>query len=203
MDRLEKQLNFIVEIDKLKSVFRQTLLIDESRRENDAEHSWHMAAAALVLYDYADQTQVNLARVLKMALVHDLVEIHAGDTFAFDLKANEGKQERENQAAEKLFGLLPDDQNEELRSLWREFDEMQTPDASFAGAIDRLMPFIHNYMTHGHTWRLANVTKSQVYSRVGAVKSAAPRVWDFVERVIAESVENGYILDDYPAATEK
>ena len=191
--RFEKQLNFLVEVDKMKTILRQTLLVDKSRQENDAEHSWHFALMAMILYEYADQTKVNLTRVLKMALVHDLIEIYAGDTFAYDEKGNESKAERENLAADKLFELLPQDQGEEIRNLWQEFDLMETADSQYAAAIDRLQPFINNYMTEGHTWKLGNVTSDKVFKRMDMVKKGAPDLWDFVEHIIEESIKKDYL----------
>ncbi|MCL1913675.1 MAG: HD domain-containing protein [Eubacteriaceae bacterium] len=190
---LEQQLKFLIEIDKMKNIQRQTLLADKSRRETDAEHSWHFALMAWILFEYAGIDGIDIDRVIKMALVHDLVEIYAGDTFAFDAAANELKDDREQQAASKLFSLLPEEQGLLLRSLWEEFDAMQTPDSIYAAAIDRLQPFINNYLTDGHTWVLGNVTVEQVYKRIEPVKQALPALWGFVEKVILESCEKGYI----------
>ena len=192
-ERLEKQIHFLAEVDKMKNILRQTLLIDKSRRENDAEHSWHFALVAMVLYEYTDQTKVNLDRVLKMALVHDLIEIYAGDTFAYDDIGNESKKEREDAAAEQLFALLPEDQGTELRSLWEEFDKMETSDSRYAAAIDRLQPFINNYFTEGHTWKLGHVTSDKVYKRMDMVRQSTPDLWEFVVDVINDSIAKGYL----------
>ena len=191
--RLKKQIDFLVEIDKMKTILRQTILVDKSKRENDAEHSWHFAVMAMVLFEYTDSSAVNIQRVLKMALVHDLVEIYAGDTFAYDDKGNESKAEREAAAADKIFGLLPQDQGKELHGLWREFEEIQTADSKYANAIDRLQPLINNYMTEGHTWKLGNVTSDKVYKRMGIIKEGAPGLWGFVTDIINSSVEKGYL----------
>lgn len=191
--RFEKQLDFLVEADKMKTILRQTILVDKSKRENDAEHSWHFALMAMILFEYADQEKVNILRVLKMALIHDLVEIYAGDTFAYDEKGGETKEIKETQAAEKLFSLLPEDQAEEIKSLWLEFDLMESDDAKYAAAIDRLQPFINNYMTDGHTWRLHKVSASQVYKRMDTVRTAAPELWPFVTKVINEGIEKGQL----------
>lgn len=193
--RFEKQLSFLVEIDKMKGVLRQTLLADKSRRENDAEHSWHFAVMAMLLYEYADRDSADLLRVLKMALVHDLVEVYAGDTFAYDEAANAGKEQREAFAADRLFGLLPAGQAAEIRALWEEFDAMQTADAKYAAAIDRLQPFISNLVTDGHTWRLGGVTRAQVLKRMDMVRQAAPALWAFVTQAIDEGVEKGWIRE--------
>lgn len=192
-DRLDRQLRFLVEADKMKNVLRQTLLTDKSRRENDAEHSWHLALMALLLYEYAEDG-VDLFRVLRMALVHDLIEIYAGDTFAYDVEGNKGKAEREAEAADRVFGMLPPEQGAELRALWEEFDAMETPDSRYAAAIDRLQPFLNNSVTDGYTWKLHGVHKEQVLARMGMVRQAAPALWPFVERVIADAMEKGYIL---------
>lgn len=193
--RIQQQLDFLAEIDKMKLVLRQTLLMDGSRRENDAEHSWHLAAMALVLREYAADT-VDLSRVLQMALVHDLIEIYAGDTFAFDEAGNRDKEQRERAAADKLFGQLPGTQGQELRALWEEFDAMETPDAGFAAACDRLQPFLHNTRTQGHTWRLGSVRRSQAYRRMDPVRWAMPALWPFVEEQIAQAVAQGYLQED-------
>ena len=191
-ERLESQLEFIAEIDKLKHVLRHTLLIDGSRRENDAEHSWHIAVMAAVLEEHAREP-VNMERVLKMALLHDLVEVYAGDTFAFDAAANEGKKEREAAAADRLFALLPRDQGEQLRSLWEEFDKMESADAKYAAALDRLQPFIHNLCTEGHTWVEGGATLSQVMRRSGPVMEAIPALKPWMEAQIEAAIAKGWI----------
>ena len=192
--RLKKQVEFLMEIDKMKNVLRQTVLTDKSRQENDAEHSWHFALMAAILYEYADNAEVDLLRVLKMALTHDLVEIYAGDTFAFDEIGYADKFEREARAADRLFGMLPPDQGAELKELWSEFDKMETADARYAAAIDRLQPLLINYVTEGHTWRIrGGVTSDKVYKRVDVIKSAAPRLWGFIENVIEDSIKKGYL----------
>lgn len=195
-DRLKKQLDFAVEIDKMKTILRRSAIISEPRRENNAEHSWHFATMAMLLYEYAYSDKVDLTRVLKMALIHDLVEIYAGDTFAFDKQANLDKEVREKEAADKIFGILPKEQGKEYRALWEEFDEMKTPDSIYAAAIDRFQPFLLNHNTEGHTWKLGNVTKQQVYDRIGVVKTALPALWEFVENVIDDAIKKGYIKNN-------
>jgi len=195
-EKLEQQIQFLAEIDKMKSIQRQTLLIDKSREETDAEHSWHFALMAITLFEYADVERVDLHRVVQMALVHDLVEIYAGDTFAYDEKGYESKEEREAEAADKLFSLLPSEQATEYRALWEEFDRMESPDALYASAIDRLQPFLNNYLTNGHTWVKHSVSVDQVYLRIAPVKAALPALWEFVEHVIRDSCEKGYIRTD-------
>lgn len=193
-ERFGKQLEFLVEIDKMKGVLRRTILIDKSRSETDAEHSWHFALMALVLMEYADE-DIDINRVIKMALVHDLVEVYAGDTFAYDKKGYEDKEQRELEAADKIFGLLPSDQAGILRGLWDEFEAANTKEAQYANAIDRLQPLINNYKTEGHTWHACGqaVTSAQVYKRMEPLRSAAPEIWDFVEFVIRDSIQKGYL----------
>lgn len=191
MKRFEQQLEFLKVIDGMKQVLRQTMLVDSSRQENDAEHSWHFAVAAMVLSEYASE-EIDLFRVLKMALVHDLVEVYAGDTFAYDEKGNQDKDVREQAAADRIFGLLPEDQGQELRSLWEEFDAMETKDALYAACIDRIQPFINNYFTQGHTWRKGRVRPEQVYQRMEPVRRGIPELWSFVEYVIEDGIKKGY-----------
>ena len=193
VNRLEQQMRFLVEVDKMKSVYRRTILIDKTRRESDAEHSWHFALMAMLLAEYVDPEKVDCARVIRMALVHDLIEMYAGDTFAYDVQGNQDKRQRETEAADKLFALLPEDQAAEIRALWEEFDAMETPDAQYAAAIDRLQPFLNNYLTQGHTWGLGGVKSAQVYERMDPIRVALPEVWPFVDKMIQESIEKGYL----------
>ncbi len=192
---LQKQLSFIVEVDKVKNVMRRTLLIDGSRRENDAEHSWHLAIMAMLLTEYAEDKNFTLDRVLKMVIVHDLVEIYAGDTFAFDVQGNLEKEEKEKKAADKLFGQLPEDQAKQFRKLWEEFDEAKTPDARYAAALDRLQPFIHNLCTEGHTWVQAKVNRKQVYKRSGLSMEVLPALKPWMEEQINEAIKKGWISE--------
>jgi len=192
-EKLGQQLHFLAEADKMKSVRRQTLLADKSREETDAEHSWHFALMAVTLFEYADIDGVNIDRVIRMALVHDLIEIYSGDTPAYDIEGNKTKEMREKAAADKVFATLPPEQAREFRALWEEFEQMETPDAIYAAAVDRLQPFLNNYLTDGHTWVKSNVSIGQVYERMAPVKIATPALWQFVEEVIRESCEKGYI----------
>ena len=192
---LQKQLSFIVEVDKVKNVMRRTLLIDGSRRENDAEHSWHLAIMAMLLTEYAEDKNFTLDRVMKMVIVHDLVEIYAGDTFAFDVQGNLEKEEKEKKAADKLFGQLPEDQAKQFRKLWEEFDEAKTPDARYAAALDRLQPFIHNLCTEGHTWVQAKVNREQVYKRSGLSMEVLPALKPWMEEQINEAIKKGWISE--------
>lgn len=194
-DNLQKILSFIVEVDKIKNIMRRTLLVDGSRRENDAEHSWHLAIMAMLLTEYADDKNFTLDKVLKMVIVHDLVEIYAGDTFAFDVKGNLEKEDKEKQAADKLFGQLPFNQGKQLRKLWEEFDEAKTPEARYAAALDRLQPFIHNLCTEGHTWVQGKVTKEQVYKRSGLAMEVLPALKPWMEEQINDAIKKGWISE--------
>ncbi len=191
-NELKQRLEFLITIDKMKSIYRQTLLIDKSRRETDAEHSWHIAVMAMLLAPYAPKG-ADINRCVKMCLVHDLVEIYAGDTFCYDEKASMDKEEREQFAAEKLFSTLPKEDGEELKTLWIEFERQETPDALFCASLDRLQPFIHNMLTDGHTWRKGKVTKEQVMNRAGVIEQGIPAVWDIVREMIDEGKNRGYI----------
>ena len=189
-DRFQKQLDFLILIDKMKNIERQTLIADGSRRETDAEHSWHIAVMAILLKEYAAET-IDVDRVVRMLLVHDLIEVYAGDTFCYDVQGNLDKQKREKEAADRLFSMLPDDQRDEIRNLFEEFDRMDTPDSAFAAALDRLQPLINNHLTNGHTWRKGHVKSAQVYERMAPVKQAASSLWPLVERIIAHGIEIG------------
>ena len=192
-ERLQQQLDFIVEVDKLKHIFRRTILIDASRRENDAEHSWHLSMCAILLQEYAVE-KIDLCRVLKMVTIHDLIEIYAGDTFAFDIEANKDKAKREELAADKLFSQLPEDQAKEIRSLWEEFDAMNTPDSRYAASLDRIQPFIHNTKTGGHTWIKGCATEAQVLERTAPIKTGTPALWPWILENIEIGVKEGWIV---------
>ncbi|WP_432808825.1 HD domain-containing protein [Pantanalinema sp. GBBB05] len=192
LDRLTQQIQFVIEIDQLKTVLRQTLLTDASRQENTAEHSWHIAMMAIVLAEYAP-VPVDLLHVIKLLLVHDLVEIDAGDTFCYDVQGNQSKRERELQAADRVFGLLPPDQAQEIRSLWDEFEAQITPDAQFAACLDRLQPLLNNWQTQGHSWRKHGITRDLVLHRMSPLQTGAPTLWEFVEQMVEECVAAGYL----------
>lgn len=191
-ERLKKQIEFLKEIDKIKQIFRQTLLMDGTRHEDDAEHSWHLAMMAMVLSEYAKE-KVDVSHVIKMVLVHDIVEIDAGDTFVYDEKGYEDKEEREKKAAERIFNILPQDQANEIKALWEEFEERKTPDAKFASALDRMQPIIHNYYTNGHSWREHGVKSHQVLERNKIVGEIAPELWQFINDILEDSINKGYI----------
>jgi putative hydrolase of HD superfamily len=194
-DRLAEQIGFLVESDKLKTVIRRTPLTDNSRLENSAEHSWHLALAAMTLSEHAPP-DVDLRRVLELVTVHDLVEIDAGDTFAYDAAGHETKVERERAAADKIFGRLPPDQSARFRALWEEFEGHETTEARFANALDRLQALLQNMKAGGGSWTVHGVTRGQVLIRMAPVESALPGVWRFVLDVIDRFCESGAIVDD-------
>jgi len=191
-NRLEQQIAFILEIDRLKTVLRQTVLTDQSRRENTAEHSWHLAMMALVLAEHSNE-KPDLHRVLKMVLVHDIVEIDAGDTFCYDETGNEDKVEREQRAADRLFSLLPEDQARELRDLWEEFEERESRDARFAAGLDRMHPILLNLATEGYSWRKHGITRDQVVERNSSMAEGSQTLWEHVSALIDEAVASGLI----------
>jgi putative hydrolase of HD superfamily len=190
--RLAAQLQFILEIDKLKTVLRRTWLLDRSRRENSAEHSWHLAIMAVLLAEYGP-AGLDLARVIKMVLIHDLVEIDAGDTFCYDATAVVDQEDRERLAADRLFALLPIDLAVELRGLWEDFEARASPEARFAAALDRLQPVLHNYTTGGGTWREHRVTRDQVVARNRPMGDGAPELWEYARALIEDAVARGLI----------
>jgi putative hydrolase of HD superfamily len=193
--RLAQQLDFIVEVDKLKNVFRQNVVIGTTRNENDAEHSWHLALMAILLSEYAEDQRLDLLKVLKMVLIHDLVEIDAGDTFCYDEAAHADKEERELAAAKRIFGLLPQDQTQELWSLWREFEAQETPEAKFAASLDRFQPLLLNHHTRAHTWTKPGVTRKKVLQRNSILEDNVPALWSYVQKIIREASEEGYLRD--------
>jgi putative hydrolase of HD superfamily len=184
-NRIEQQLSFLVEADKLKNVLRRTLLTDGSRQENTAEHSWHLVLTAMVLQEYAVEP-VDLSKAIRMLVVHDLVEIDAGDTFAFDTEGNMTKSERELRAADRLFGLLPVELGAELRGLWDQFEQHATPEARFAHAVDRIQPFLQNRETRGGTWRIHKLSREQVLKRMDPIRTVLPLLWPLVLRSVDE-----------------
>jgi len=194
-NRLDLQLRFIIEIDRLKHIMRRTRLFDNSRHENDAEHGWHLAMMAMALVEYSNKP-VDVNKVVRMVLVHDIVEIDAGDTFLYDEAAGLMKEEAERKAAERIFGLLPDDQALELKSLWEEFEARDSAEALFAAAIDRLEPMMQNALTAGHAWKEHNVRRSQVVQKNRPIVEAGSReLWRFAESLIARAVEMGHLAD--------
>lgn len=193
LERLEKQIGFIVEIDKLKHIFRQTLLMNGERNENDAEHSWHLAIMAILLSEYANETELDVLHVVKMVLIHDIVEIDAGDTFCYDEKGALDKAEREKKAANRIFALLPPDQADEIMSLWKEFEAMETAESRFAASLDRLQPLLHNYNTQGAAWQKHGVTSDKVLSRNSHMQNGSETLWQYAEEMIHDAVAKGYL----------
>lgn len=194
-ERLLKDIEFIVELDKMKSILRQTSLIDNSKRENDAEHSWHISVMAMVLSEYANE-DIDICKVIKMLLVHDLVEIYAGDTFCYDKEGNKDKMERELEAADKIFGMLEEDKGIELRSLWDEFEEMKAKEAIFAASMDRLQPFFNNYFSGGGTWKKFDISKKDIYKRIAPLKESSDELWNFTQNMIEDAFDKGYITKE-------
>jgi putative hydrolase of HD superfamily len=192
LSRLERQIAFIIELDKLKQVLRQTRLMDGSRRENDAEHCWHVALMAMVLAEHAG-AGIDVLRVLKMLLIHDVVEIDAGDTFLYAAVDAAAVAERETRAAERIFGLLPPDQAGELRALWEEFEARRSAEAKFARALDRLEPLLQNHRNGGGTWREHGVTVEQVLAKKHIVADGSAALWAFAVELIDDSLARGYL----------
>jgi putative hydrolases of HD superfamily len=194
-ERFNHQISFLLELDKLKDIKRQSRIIPSLRRENSAEHSWHIAIMALVLgRDYGKD--VDLSRVVTMLLLHDIVEIDAGDTYAYDQEGYQDKEEREQEAAARIFGLLPPDQAEILRTTWEEFEQGASREARFAHSMDRLMPLLHNYYSQGSTWKSHGTCRSQVQNRMAKIREASPELWEFAENLIDRAVSQGYLAND-------
>ncbi|MFF2144024.1 HD family hydrolase [Kitasatospora sp. NPDC058190] len=191
-DRLRRQIEFIIEVDRLKNVFRQSPLLAADRRENDAEHSWHLALMTLVLAEYADEP-VDPVKALAMVILHDLVEIYAGDTFLYDSAATADQEERERQAADKLFAILPDDQRDHFRAIWDEFEERASAEARFAKAMDRLQPLLLNYGNQGGTWRTPGVTDADVRARKSVIGDSSADLWRYAETLIRTGADNGWV----------
>ena len=193
--RFKKQIDFILEADKLKSTFRRTVLMDRSRHENSAEHSWHIALLALVLSEYAIGDVIDVFRVVKMLLVHDLVEIDAGDTYCYDDAGRQDQARREIKAADRIFNILPEDQAQSFLELWKEFETRETPESRLANALDRVQPFLHNYYTEGQTWQENEINSSQVVTRMHPVEDGSPFLWSYISALIHDSVEQGYLSE--------
>ena len=191
--RLQQQMQFLTEADKIKSIFRRNRILNGDRHENDAEHSWQLALMAIVLSEHADP-EVDLLHVVKMLLVHDLVEIDAGDTFAYDTDALKTQREREEHAAARVFGLLPADMGAEMRALWEEFEAQATPEAKFAGAMDHLGGgVVPNCRHDGGCWREGGVSAERVKARNQAIAAGSPVLWDYAEELIDNAEAKGFI----------
>lgn len=194
-ERLKKQLDFILEADKVKNIMRQTYLADGKRKENDAEHSWHLALMAVLLKEYAPE-EVDLSKVIPMVLIHDLVEIDAGDTYAYDAVGGATQHTREEAAAQRIYGLLPEDQGKWLYDLWEEFEAYETPEAKYAHMLDKSQPLFLNNATDGISWVEHGVKKSQIYTRNRRTGEGAPKIWEYMQELIDQHVEKGHVIDD-------
>lgn len=190
--RFAEQIGFLLEMDKMKNVYRRTRVLHEDRSENDAEHAWHLAMLAIVLQEYANEP-VDLTAVLTTVLIHDIVEIDAGDTYAYDAAGNATKAAREQKAAERLYGLLPPEQGAYLRKLWEEFEAQSTPEARFANALDRLQPLMLNYSKHGESWLAHGTRREQVEERMKAVYAGSEALGDFASELIRRAAEEGLL----------
>ena len=192
MDRLSQQIEFLIELDKLKSVIRRSYLTHGERRENSAEHSWHIVLAALTLAEYANEP-VDIGHVIKLLLLHDIVEIDAGDTFIYDVAGKLDQADRETLAAQRIFGLLPADQGAQFLALWQEYEARATPEARFARTMDRLMPVLHNCYTQGRGWQENSVHQGQVLAVNCIMEEGSAALWQFIQGKIQESVDTGYL----------
>lgn len=191
-NKLEKQIAFIKEIDKVKYILRQSTLFNSDRRENDAEHSWHLAVMAIVLAEYSDKP-IDLLKVLKMVLIHDIVEIDAGDTFIYSTTKDHDNTEEELAAAKRIFGILPAEQAEELIEIWKEFEAAETDEAKFAKSLDRFEPLLQSATNNGGTWVEHDVPYHKVYDVNKAIKNGSTTLWNYAENLLNESVEKGFL----------
>lgn len=193
--RLEKQIAFLTEVDKEKNIFRQTYLADGKRKENDAEHAWHLALAAVLLKEHIKE-DVDLGRVMTMVLIHDLVEIDAGDTYAYDAEGAATKREREVKAADRIFGILPDDQGTCLRELWDEFEAYETAEAKYAHLLDNFQSLMLNDASDGKSWTEHGVHKSQVCRRNARIPETSEIVWEKMLEIMDKHIEKGHLQAD-------
>ena len=195
MDRMKQQIAFLMEIDKVKNIFRQTYLADGKRKENDAEHSWHLALMAVLLKEYSNE-EVDLTKVIPMVLIHDLVEIDAGDTYAYSGESAAVTEARERKAAERVFGILPEDQEKVFRDLWEEFEAYQTPEAKFAHVLDNCQPMLLNDASNGLSWTEHQVRKSQIYKRNQHTGEGSREIWEYMQKLIDRHIQLGHVTDD-------
>lgn len=193
-DRFKKQIDFIIEIDKIKHIIRKTKLFDASRNENDAEHAWHFSLLALILQEYAND-RIDVNKVIKMALIHDIVEIDAGDVIAYDTKNRILAEEKERKAADRIFGMLPEDQRDEFITIWNEFEERKTPEARFAAALDRFEPILQNEMTNYCTWKEHGITHSMLMKTNRHIADGSELLWQTVEQIFSEALGSGEISE--------
>ena len=189
-ERLQKQLDFILEIDKEKNIFRQTHLSGHGRNENDAEHAWHMAIMAYLLQEYSNE-KIDVARVMLMCLIHDVVEIDAGDTYAYDAEGLKTQKAREEAAKERLYSMLPEDQKADLTALFDEFEERKTPEAKFARALDNLQPLLLNNSNDGGDWRNHDVTAEKVYERQSRTREGSEKLFEVTDKILKENIAKG------------
>ena len=194
-ERFSEQIEFLLEMDRMKNIWRQTLVLHEDRQENDAEHAWHLAMLALILHEYANEP-VDLKTVLATVLIHDVVEIDAGDTFAYDAAGNATKAAREQKAADRLYGLLPEEQGKWLRKLWDDFEAQSTPEARFANALDRIQPLMLNYKKGGISWQRHGTKRTQVEGRMQAVYDGSQVLGDFAMEIIRRAAEEGILKNE-------
>lgn len=194
-ERLKKQMDFILEMDKMKSIMRQTYLANGERKENDAEHSWHLALMAVLLKEYANE-EVDLAKVIPMVLLHDLVEIDAGDTYAYDQAGLATQRARETKAADRIFGMLPEDQGAKFRNLWEEFEAYETAEAKFAHVLDNCQPLLLNDASGGKSWKEHTVHKSQIYKRNEHTAEGSREIWEYMQQLIDKHIQLGHVIDD-------
>lgn len=211
-ERLRKQIEFLLEADKMKSLYRQTYIINDEkrsasmrdfnddgtfhrRRENDAEHSFHLALFAMTLAEHAN-VPVDLLRVMKMVLIHDIVEIDAGDTYCYDTDGYKSKREREERAADRLFGILPEDQKKEYRALWEEFEAVDTAESRFAAALDRMQPMLLNYTKNGISWQEHGIFYSQVHERNKHIANGSEELWEYMEEALRDALGKGFLKDE-------
>ena len=193
--RLIDQIKFIVEVDKAKEIMRRTYVTSSERFENDAEHSWHLALMAPLLKEYIKE-DVNIERVINMVIIHDLVEIDAGDTFCYDKEGNLTKREREVKAADRIFNILPKDQAKIIYDLWNEFEEMKTIESRYAACLERIQPILNNIATGGRAWKENNTTKSMVLGRMSVIKETSEELWELILAIINEGVKIGALKDE-------
>ena len=191
-DHLSKQISFIKEIDKIKYIQRKTKLFNSDRCENDAEHSWHLAMMTIVLAEHSD-TPIDVLKVLKMVLIHDIVEIDAGDTFIYDTLKSHSNTDNERKAAIRIFGLLPKEQGDELIAIWEEFETGVTNEAKFAKSMDRFEPLLQNASNNGGTWKEFDVDYNQVYEKKKVIKAGSTTLWNYAEKLLHESVDKGIL----------
>lgn len=211
-ERLKKQIEFLLEADKMKSLYRQTYIINDEkrsdsmrdfegddsthkRRENDAEHSFHLALFAMTLAEHSN-VPVDVLRVMKMVLIHDIVEIDAGDTYCYDTEGYKSKREREERAADRLFGILPEDQEKEYRELWEEFEAMDTPESRFAAALDRMQPMLLNFTKNGISWQEHKVSYSRVHERNKHIANGSEELWEYMEEALKDALDKGFLKDE-------